>query len=220
MSAFAAPLHFVATFMMAVGAFACVWLAVSRPEWAPRGWARFLFGAGWALLALAETLPGPQFIQADSRTGVLALRTIAYFLLLVSLLVPVGPLPVEPGPGRPRPRQSPAARQPFSSTGWTPPERPPEDAPQSPPQGPPQGPHQGPSQGKGGRFWAVTVTTVTRTAGPALLALMAALFAARSRLDGARRLALALALLGASEVFLARSGSSNTLDATWVTGHV
>ena len=50
MSSFAAPLHFVTTFLMVVGAFACVWLAVSRPELAPRGWARFVFGVGWALL--------------------------------------------------------------------------------------------------------------------------------------------------------------------------
>ncbi|MEA2593370.1 MAG: hypothetical protein QOD62_3201 [Actinomycetota bacterium] len=216
MSAFAAPLHFVATFMMAVGAFACVWLAVSRPEWAPRGWARFVFGAGWAFLGVAETLHGAQFVQADSLTGVLALRTIAYFLLLISLLVPVDPLPVEPGLRRPHLRQSPAAGQPAPFSGWTPPGWTP---PEGPSPGSREGPLEGSREGKGGRFWAMTLTTATRTAGPAVLALMAALFALRSRLDGARRLALALGLLGASEVFLARSGSSNTVDATWVLGH-
>ena len=106
MSAFAAPLHFVATFMMAVGAFACVWLAVSRPESAPRGWTRFVFGAGWAFLGVAETVHGAQFVQADSLTAVLALRTIAYFLLLVALLFPVSPTPGEPGFRRPGMRQS------------------------------------------------------------------------------------------------------------------
>jgi PAS domain S-box-containing protein len=195
MSAFAAPFHFVATFLMAVGAFACVWLAVSRPDSAPRGWARFVFGAGWAFLGVAETVHGGQFAQGDSMTAVLALRTIAYFLLLVSLLVPVSPTPGEPGFRRPGMRQTPAAGRPVPSSGWKPPE------------------------GRGGRFWGVTATTVTRTAGPAALALMAALFALRSRLDGARRLALALGLLGVSEVFLARSGASTTLDATWVVGH-
>jgi PAS domain S-box-containing protein len=195
MSAFAAPFHFVATFMMAVGAFACVWLAVSRPESAPRGWTRFVFGAGWAFLGVAETVHGAQFVQGDSLTAVLALRTIAYFLLLVALLFPVSPSPGEPGFRRPGMRQNSAAGRPVPSSGWMPPE------------------------GRRGRFWGVTATTVTRTAGPAALALMAALFALRSRLDGARRLALALGLLGASEIFLARSGTSTTLDATWVVGH-
>ena len=90
MSSFAAPLHFVTTFLLVVGAFACVWLAASRPELAPRGWARFVFGVGWALLGVAETLHGGQFITADSQTGVLALRTVAYFLLLISLLMVLG----------------------------------------------------------------------------------------------------------------------------------
>src|SRR6266480_148636 len=195
MSSFAAPLHFVTTFLMVVGAFACVWLAVSRPELAPRGWARFVFGLGWALLGVAETLHGAQFMPADSLTGVLGLRTVAYFLLLISLLVPVTPLDDEPA--RRRPGGGPAAPggRPAPSLGWT------------------------PSEGRG-RFWAVSATTISRTAGPAVLALTAALFALRSRIDGARRLALALGLLGASELFLARAGQTlNGFDATWIAGH-
>src|SRR5207302_9194714 len=134
MSSFAAPLHFVTTFLMVVGAFACVWLAVSRPDLAPRGWARFVFGLGWALLGVADTLHGAQVMSADSLTGVLGLRTVAYFLLLISLLVPVSPLDDE-------------VARPAPSAGWT------------------------PSEGRGGRFWAVSATTVSRTAGPAILAL-------------------------------------------------
>ena len=195
MSSFAAPLHFVTTFLMVVGAFACVWLAVSRPDLAPRGWARFVFGLGWALLGVAETLHGAQFLTADSLTGVLGLRTVAYFLLLISLLVPVTPLDDEPA--RRRPGGGPAAPggRPAPSLGWT------------------------PSEGRG-RFWAVSATTISRTAGPAVLALTAALFALRSRIDGARRLALALGLLGASELFLARAGQTPSgFDATWLAGH-
>ncbi|HEX9314175.1 MAG TPA: hypothetical protein VGA71_02025, partial [Actinomycetota bacterium] len=193
MSSFAAPLHFVTTFLLVVGAFACVWLAVSRPELAPRGWARFVFGVGWALLGLAETLHGGQFITADSRTAVLGLRTVAYFLLLISLLVPVTPLDDESA--RRTPRDG-AGGRPVPSSRWT------------------------PSEGREGRFWAVSATTVSRTAGPAILALTAALFALRSRIDGARRLALALGLLGASELFLARAGQTlNGFDATWIAGH-
>ncbi len=190
MSSFAAPLHFVTTFLMVVGAFACVWLAASRPDLAPRGWARFVFGLGWALLGVAETLHGAQFLTADSLTGVLGLRTVAYFLLLISLLVPVTPLDDEPA--RRRPGGGPAAPggRPAPSLGWT------------------------PSEGRG-RFWAVSATTISRTAGPAVLALTAALFALRSRIDGARRLALALGLLGASELFLARAGQTPSgFDAT------
>src|SRR6266571_4871357 len=92
MSTFAASLHFVTTFLVAVGAFACVWLALSRPEYAPPGWARVVFGAGWALLGVAETAHGAQVVTADAATSVLALRTAAYFLLLISLLVPVEPV--------------------------------------------------------------------------------------------------------------------------------
>ena len=196
MSSFAAPLHFVTTFLLVVGAFACVWLAVSRPELAPREWARFVFGVGWALLGVAEMLHGGQFITADSQTGVLALRTVAYFLVLISLLVPVSSLDDEsarrtPGDGAGASR---GRRVPFR--GWT------------------------PSEARRGRFWAVSATTVSRTAGPAVLALTAALFALRSRSDGARRLALALGLLGASELFLARAGQTpNGFDATWIAGH-
>jgi hypothetical protein len=79
MSSFAPPFHFVTTFLMVVGAFACVWLAVSRPDLAPRGWARFVFGLGWALLGLAETLHGAQFMPADSLTGVLGLGQLPIF---------------------------------------------------------------------------------------------------------------------------------------------
>src|SRR5438552_1604485 len=196
MSSFAAPLHFVTTFLLVVGAFACVWLTVSRPELAPRGWARFVFGVGWALLGVAETLHGGQFITADSQTGVLALRTVAYFLLLISLLVPVSPLDDESARRTPRGGAAAPRGRPVPSPGWT------------------------PSEGRGGRFWAVSATTVSRTAGPAVLALTAALFALRSRIDGARRLALALGLLGASELFLARAGQTpNGFDATWIAGH-
>ena len=135
MSSFAAPLHFVTTFLLVVGAFACVWLAASRPELAPRGWARFVFGVGWALLGLAETLHGGQFITADSRTAVLGLRTVAYFLLLISLLVPVTPLDDESA--RRTPRDG-AGGRPVLSSRWT------------------------PSEGREGRFWAVSATTVSR----------------------------------------------------------
>jgi PAS domain S-box-containing protein len=196
MSTFAPAFHFVTTFLLAVGAFACVWLAVSRPEFAPRGWSRFLFGAGWALLAVAETLHGAQLLPADSTTRVLALRTVAYFLLLISLLIPVNPL-YEPGRVRRGARKlKEAERDVAASSGWTPPER------------------------GTGRFWAASATTFSRTAGPATLALTAALFALRSRIAGARRLGFALCLLGASEIFLARTdGTPNAFDATWMAGH-
>ncbi len=211
MSTFAAPLHFVTTFLVAVGAFACVWLAVSRPEFAPRSWARFVFGAGWALLGVADTLHGAQLVIGDSDVKVLALRTVAYFLLLISLLVPVSPLYVGHSSARRR-REAPRrrahepdadgpgeteAQRPANELGtWTPPD------------------------GKKGRFWSASAVTVSRTAGPAVLALGAALFALRSRIEGARRLALALGLLGASEVFLTRAGSTpTTFDAIWVAGH-
>src|SRR2546430_10696024 len=98
MSSFAAPLHFVTTFLMVVGAFACVWLAVSRPDLAPRGWARFVLGLGWALLGVAETLHGAQFMPAVSVTGALGLRPVAFFLLLISLLGPEIPPDNEPSP--------------------------------------------------------------------------------------------------------------------------
>src|SRR2546430_1910990 len=118
MSSFAAPLHCVTTSLMVVGAFACVWLAVSRPELAPRGWARFVFGLGWALLGVAETLHGAQFMPADSLTGVLGLRTVAYFLLLISLLVPVSPLDDEPARRPPGGGPAPPGGRPASSLGW------------------------------------------------------------------------------------------------------
>ena len=197
MSTFAPAFHFVTTFLVAVGAFACVWLSVSRPEFAPRGWSRFVFGAGWALLAVAETLHGAQLVPEDLATRVLALRTVAYFLLLISLLIPVNPL------------HEPRARRPSNGRG---PKEPAGDAP-------PAGGWTPPERGRS-RFWAVSTSTVTRTAGPATLALAAALFALRSRIDGARRLALALGMLGASETFLARAGGTpNSFDATWMAGH-
>src|SRR5881275_142013 len=116
MSSFAAPLHFVTTFLLVVG---------------------------WALLGVAETLHGGQFITADSLTGVLGLRTVAYFLLLISLLVPVSPLDDEPARRPPGGGPAPPGGRPASSLGWA------------------------ASEGRGGRFWAVSATTVSRTAGPA-----------------------------------------------------
>ena len=189
MTTFAASLHFVTTFLVAVGAFACVWLTLTRPEYAPSGWARVAFGAGWALLGVAETTHGAQVIGGDAATTVLAIRVAAYFLLLVSLVVPVETL---------TPR---ASRSGKGATDGEP-------ASLAPGGGGPPG------------LWSLTVASFGRTAGPAVLALMAAIFALRSRLEGARRLALALGLLGTSEIFLARTGTSTTTyDATWIAGH-
>ena len=135
-------------------------------------------------------------VDVDDAVSVLGLRTVAYFLLLISLLVPVSPLDDEPARRPPGGGPAPPGGRPASSLGWA------------------------ASEGRGGRFWAVSATTVSRTAGPAVLALTAALFALRSRIDGARRLALALGLLGASELFLARAGQTPSgFDATWLAGH-
>jgi len=89
MSALSVPFHFTTTFLVALGAFAGVWLAVSRPDFSPRGWARFAFGLGWALLAAAETIHGAQILTSDVDWRLQALRSGAYLLLLLSLAIPL-----------------------------------------------------------------------------------------------------------------------------------
>lgn len=70
------------------------------------------------------------------------------------------------------------------------------------------------------RTWAMGVTGVARVAGPAVLGLGAAVVALRSRLEGARRLALGLGLLGASELFFSHGGGDvDNLNAAWLLGH-
>src|SRR2546421_1738610 len=89
MSALSVPFHFTTTFLVALGAFAGVWLAVSRPDFSPKGWARLAFGLGWALLAGAETIHGAQILTSDVDGRLLALRSGAYLLLLLSLAAPL-----------------------------------------------------------------------------------------------------------------------------------
>lgn len=168
MNSFSVPFHFTTTFLVAVGAFAAVWLTVSRREFSPRGWARGVFGLGWAVLGVTETLHGAQIVGSDTATLLLALRSVAYLLLLVSLVLPVLEAGDDAKPG--------AA--------------------------------------------AAAASSVARTATPAILGLGAAIAAFRSGLAGARRLAVALALLGVSELFLAQAGgTANSTSAVWAAAH-
>src|SRR3989440_1134790 len=176
MSALSVPFHFTTTFLVALGAFAGVWLAVSRPDFSPKGWARLAFGLGWALLAGAETIHGAQILTSDVDGRLLALRSGAYLLLLLSLATPL---------------------ERAGASGGSP---------------QPSAPRRG--------LWAVGALAVTRAAAAAVLALGAGGIAARSRLEGARRLATALILLGASEVLLVNGGAaSERADFLWFAAH-
>ena len=190
MNTLSVPFHFTTTFLVAVGAFAGVWLALSRPEFVPRDWARVIFGLGWALLAVAETLHGAEIIGSDVDPRLLVIRSIAYFFLLISLLAPVTPLP-DPAS---RPKRG-AARRGDS--------------------GAPAGAAPGPPAA-----WGLAGPLAAETATLAVLAGGAGLAALRSRLQGGRRLALALGLLGASELLFAHGGAVSTNpDAVWFLAH-
>lgn len=70
------------------------------------------------------------------------------------------------------------------------------------------------------RAWAMGVSGAVRVAGPAVLGLGAAVVALRSRLEGARRLALGLGLLGAAELFFSHGGGNiDNVSAAWWLGH-
>src|SRR5437899_4566104 len=233
MSALSVPFHFTTTFLVALGAFAGVWLAVSRPDFSPKGWARLAFGLGWALLAAAETIHGAQILTSDVDGRLLALRSGAYLLLLVSLAAPLerggatgGGPPGEAGDGSPAGR-----RQNGGGTrGAVPRAGVPRRTPSAPQRGPrsltpgagrADGPEWSPQRSVPRRgLWATGAFAVTRAAAPAVLALGAGVIAARSRLEGARRLATALILLGASEVLLVNGGAaSERADFLWFAAH-
>ncbi|HEU5003294.1 MAG TPA: ATP-binding protein [Actinomycetota bacterium] len=86
MNTLSVPFHFTTTFVVAVGAFAGLWLAISRPRFAPKGWARALFGLGWGILAVAETFDGAQIITSATDGRLLIVRSAAYLALLISLV--------------------------------------------------------------------------------------------------------------------------------------
>lgn len=104
MNTLSVPFHFTTTFVVAVGAFAGLWLAISRPRFAPKGWARALFGLGWGILAVAETFDGAQIITSATDGRLLIVRSAAYLALLVSLVPSALPEPRvdpwHPGEGR------------------------------------------------------------------------------------------------------------------------
>jgi two-component system sensor histidine kinase VicK len=186
-SSFSVPFQFIATFLVAVGAYAGVWLAISRPELSPSGGGRTLFGLGWALLAVAETLYGAQLVTDATAAVLVILRSVGFLLLLVSLVEhqdagATGP----PAPG--------ATGAGGEAAGTSPP--------------------------AGGGMWVITAGGFARVAGPAVLGLGAALAAVRVKIDGGRRLALGLGLLGAAEVFYAHGGGApSSTDAVWWVGH-
>lgn len=86
MSFLSIPFHFIATFLVAIAAAGGLWVGVLRPELgAPRGVARWSFGAGWTLLLVAEVVHG-SFITGELELSVVMLRTAAYAILALSLV--------------------------------------------------------------------------------------------------------------------------------------
>lgn len=81
-----APFHFAATFLVTVAAFGGTWVTIYRPKYVPDGSARrFLFGAGWLLLALGELLHGSLIAASEQHLAALAFRMAAYVLLVAGL---------------------------------------------------------------------------------------------------------------------------------------
>ncbi|HWD08818.1 MAG TPA: ATP-binding protein, partial [Actinomycetota bacterium] len=245
MTSLSVPFEFITTFLVAVGAYAGAWLALSRPQFSPRGWARWAFGLGWGVLAVAETLYGAQVVNSASNTALVVLRSVAFFLLVVAL----GWQPPEGRAARSSQPRQPAlvggrpAGGTGSSAGDTRPAKKPEDwglsplelvrpdaewtraaedsasgpAVGEPPAPEDQPPPEGPTRGMA----SFAAGTVFKAAAPAVLALGAALAALRSRLDGNRRLALALGLLGAAELFYAHGGGvANASSPVWLAAHL
>lgn len=145
MNLLSAPFHFVVTFVVAIAALGGVWVALNRPQFAPKTrLAKRAFGLGWLLLALGELSHGAQIADIELDAGALGLRAGAYAFLALSLF--------------------PARRSSEPS---------------------------------------LPAAAATGVALPASLALLSAWMAFRSSLAHARRLAVALALLGVSEIFFA-----------------
>lgn len=88
MEAVLVPFHFISTFFVAVAAAAGFWVALRRPEFAPKTppWRRWSFLAGWLLLSLGEISHGSRVFPSEVDQGPAALRAGAYAFLTLALL--------------------------------------------------------------------------------------------------------------------------------------
>lgn len=87
MSSISVPFHFISTFTVTVAALGGLWVVMARPEFVPSTrWMRRAFGAGFALLGLAELTHGARIAPSELEQSVVALRAGAYALFAGSLL--------------------------------------------------------------------------------------------------------------------------------------
>lgn len=81
------PFLFATSFAVVLAAAGGVWMSASRPSLVPPGPGRVLFGFGWLLLLIAETVHGAHFVEHELNEAAVVLRTGGYALLVGSMLL-------------------------------------------------------------------------------------------------------------------------------------